>query len=288
MNISGYTILLYNIFILINEIDTPRVKTAQLAEKEQILENSYVSSGTKSAYWRDCGLFLLLHESSCSLRIWHFRENQHRLFTTQTFFADEVKQLQLSLLPWWSVYLVKTHSALLKQYSICIYTHISIHCSPGHLCVSHLYKQHTVNAASHTCGEYPITHKKGCLHSKNSPFPLLTPHDFLQISWFSNNASAITCPIVIDAFDGVRPHPIHRQVTRSRPRASIIWGEIAQTARTAAPVVYQSREEGKANKVSSESSSKIQMLWMLFISSKMNDWGRGGAGDLDWKWCSVT
>lgn len=69
------------------------------------------------------------------------------------------------------------------------------------ICISNL------NAASHTCGESPITHKKGGLHSQNPPFALLTPHDFLQSSSFSNSASTISCLIVIDAFDGVRPPP---------------------------------------------------------------------------------
>lgn len=195
-------------------------------------------------------------------------KTSHRLFTTQTFFTDEVKQLQLSLLPWWSVYLVETHSALLKQYSICIYTRISIHCLPGDLCVSHLYKQHTVNAASHTCGGSPITHKKRL----SSLLKILLFHSWHRMT-FCKSADfqtmwTITCPIVIDAFDGVRSSPLHRQATRSRPRASIIWGEIAQTIRTTAPVVYQSREEGKTNKVSSQSSSKLKCCGCFSFPAK--------------------
>lgn len=57
--IRGYPILLWKYFHSIHEIHTLRIKTALLAKKEQILENSR----TSCAPCRECGLFLLSCES---------------------------------------------------------------------------------------------------------------------------------------------------------------------------------------------------------------------------------
>lgn len=148
--------------------------------------------------------------------------------------------------------------------TINIYNNISIHCLPRRLCVFHLFKQPKCSL-THV---WNLSHfRQMCLLSKKSRFFSLAPYDFLQISPFSNNAaSVITCLIVIDGSDFVKLS-IHSQASCSRSQTFIMWGKIRKTARTAAPVVYQSRQRWNQT-VSTGASSQIQMLLMLFIYSK--------------------
>lgn len=84
----------------------------------------------------------------------------------------------------------------------------------------------------------------------NRPLPP-TPRDlfFYKSALFqATRAGAITRLIVIDAFDGVGLLAFAIEELARGRGASASRGERAQTARTAAPVVYQSREEKKRNK----------------------------------------
>lgn len=92
------------------------------------------------------------------------------------------------------------------------------------ICISNL------NAASHACGESPITNKKSLSSLQKSFFPLLMPHDFFANQLFFKQCERHFMPDCNWCLWWCHPPPfppIHRQEASSRPRASVIWGEIA-------------------------------------------------------------
>lgn len=105
----------------------------------------------------------------------------HRLFTTQTFFCwwskaatVELAAVMKCLFGWNTFSAVKTIYAYTPTARFIVRQDVSVFL----ICISNL------NVASHTCGESPITNKKGGLHSKNPPSPLPTPHDFFANQLF--------------------------------------------------------------------------------------------------------
>lgn len=129
------------------------------------------------------GHFWKYRTLAVALRVWHFRENHAQTIYDPNIFSwwskaatVEFVAVMKCLFGWNTFSTVKTIYAYTPTAPFIVHQNISVFL----ICISNLH------AASHTCGGFPVAHKKTCLDSKAPPPWHMT---FLQIGSFSNNAS---------------------------------------------------------------------------------------------------
>lgn len=156
--------------------------------------------------------------------------------------------------------MAEIHSVLLKQLTDTT-TFRFIVCQDASvffICLSNL------NADSHTCVESLHSHAN-VSSVRNSLFSLCAKWVFSNQLFFKQCRMPHYMPDCNWCLWLCQSSTIHSHATSSRPQTFIMWGEKPQNSTHFCFCCVSNQTEAKPNKVSIETSSKIQMLLMRFI-----------------------